>query len=207
MTQAAFSGFIYILALLPFYLIGAYPTGYLIAKNQGFDIAHSGSGNVGATNISRFLGLKAGAWTLLGDISKGIISMLIALFFSRNATFQALCATATVAGHCFSIPGKLKGGKGVATSFGVFLLLQPYSALTGLLVFVVSLSIWKIVSVASLLAVFSAPLLSLVLGANEITVSCMMVIFLIVLFRHKSNLKRLILGTEEKFKTLTPKEN
>ena len=104
------------LSLIPFYLLGAFPTGYLIARMNGVDVTAVGSGNVGATNVSRVVGKKAGIVTLLVDVFKGAFGVAVASGLSTSTLFVALCAVAVVAGHCFSVPPYLKGGKGVATA-------------------------------------------------------------------------------------------
>ena len=191
--------FFALLALLPFYLIGAYPTGFLIARKRGLDIRDVGSGNTGATNVARFLGFKAGAWTAAGDVTKGVLSMTAANLLWADQRMVAAAAVATVAGHCFSIPKRLRGGKGVATGLGVLLVLQPAAALCAVAIFAATLAVWHIVSVASLAAAFAAPLFGLLWGAQGSTTSAAMLIFIIVLFRHRSNLNRLWIGTEQKF--------
>ena len=187
-----------LLALVPFYLIGAYPTGYLIAKRRGVDIANSGSGNIGATNIGRFLGIRAGVWTLLGDIMKGFLPMLLALKLFGHSFFPALCGIALVSGHCFSIPKILPGGKGVSTYFGVILALQPYIALMALPVFIIVLISFRMVSVASMTSVFLTPIFAMLLAASEYETLAMAIISAIIVYRHKSNIKRIILGVERK---------
>ncbi|MCB0319054.1 MAG: glycerol-3-phosphate acyltransferase, partial [Bdellovibrionales bacterium] len=144
------------LALIPFYLIGAFPTGMMLAKSQGIDITKKGSGNVGATNIARVIGKKAGIITLLVDVSKGLIGSLIASLFA-DSYFVPLAGVILVAGHCFSLPPKLKGGKGVATALGVMLFINYTAALTGIGTFIIAFSIWRIVSLASLAGALIVP--------------------------------------------------
>lgn len=188
-----------LLALVPFYAIGAYPTGYFIARRHGIDVLNYGSGNPGAANIARVAGARAGLLTLLGDVSKGLCAVLIARLLWSNPALAAFSGLATVAGHCFSIPGKLRGGKGVATSLGVLMGLHFFTALCAIAVFAIVLGASRIVSIASVSAAFTAPLSALLMGVADSTLSCLMLISVIVIYRHKSNLLRLTLGTEKKF--------
>ena len=194
------SGIFTIFALLPFYLCGALPTGYLISKHYGASITTEGSGNVGATNVARVLGKRAGLLTLAGDILKGYLSVALAALLTDSMGFLAAAAVATVAGHCFSIPGKLKGGKGVATALGVFIYLSPVSALTGVVVFLLVFAAFRYVSLASVAAALTAPICGLLAGAAEVTNIAMISISLLVVLRHKSNLLRLSAGKEPKFR-------
>lgn len=194
--------FLALLMLVPFYLLGAYPTGFLIARSKGFDIRQLGSGNVGATNVARTIGPRAALFTLVGDIAKGLGAILLARLVA-GPDLWPWCGAATVAGHCFSIPGKLRGGKGVATSLGVVLLLSPGSAILSVLVFVLTLGIWRFVSLGSVCAAFSVPLFAALYGVTEPTLAALACISGIVLLRHRSNLQRLIVGTEKKFQCKT----
>src|SRR5262245_36849666 len=123
------------LALIPFYLLGAFPTGQLVARFHRIDLTAAGSGNIGATNAARVLGKKAGVAVLGGDVLKGALACAIAGLVFANPAMQGWAGFAAVAGHCFSIPGKLKGGKGVATGLGTFLYLSFASALFAIAVF------------------------------------------------------------------------
>ena len=188
-----------VFSLIPFYLIGAYPTGYLIARSQGINILTAGSGNIGATNLGRVLGWRAGLLTLGGDILKGALAVFLAGYFTSRSWFPAYAAVATVAGHCFSIPPKLKGGKGVATSLGTILVLAPATAIIGISIFA-SLFAWtRTVSVSSMAALLSAPIASTLLSAPEPVSLALMAIALIVTYRHRANLRRLMEGKEERF--------
>lgn len=191
--------FLTVLALLPFYLIGCYPTGYLLARRRGIDLTREGSGNVGATNVARIMGLRIGALTLLIDILKGFFSVWLAWWLSANQVFAASAGFATVAGHCFSIPTKLPGGKGVATALGVSAALSPYAAGLGCAVFAATFAITKIVSLSSVAAVIAAPLLQFMLPGHAATTYCLAGIGLLVVARHRHNLIRLAHGTERSF--------
>lgn len=191
-----------IVCLVPFYLLGCFPTGLLVASSRGVDITKQGSGNVGATNIGRVLGKGAGVITLAGDAAKGLIAVALAwlLWSPERAPAAGLAA---VLGHCFPVPIsvgniRLKGGKGVATALGVLIFLHPAATLLGVGVFAGVIGIFKIVSLASVSAALCIPIFAMLFDAPGVTIFCMSVISLIVVFRHRENLERLARGTEKK---------
>ncbi len=191
--------FFSLLALIPFYFLGAFPTGRLIAASKGIDLEKVGSGNVGATNVSRALGKKAGLLTLLFDMGKGALAVLLAGLLSEHLLFVALAGLAVVSGHCFSLPGKWKGGKGVATAFGSYLAFEPMSAGLALGVFLIVFSIWRYVSLASVAAALAAPFAILFSAEIQSTFLVFCAISILVVWRHKDNLHRLVEGRETKF--------
>lgn len=186
-------------ACIPFYLIGALPTGYLVARFHGVDIASSGSGNVGATNVARVIGKKAGLITLGIDVLKGLLSVSLASFVFGNPELTSLAAVATVGGHCFSIPGRSKGGKGVATGMGVLLVLSPVSAICAVAVFSLIFGLSKIVSLSSISAALCAPLFASLTGIEGSSLYSIGFVALLICYRHKENLRRLSEGNEKKF--------
>ena len=188
-----------IAALVPFYLLGSFPSGALVARTRGIDISQHGSGNVGATNISRVLGKRAGALTLFLDVTKGALAVLLSGLISDDATWVAGCAASAVLGHCFSIPPYLKGGKGVATAFGVFIMLAPRCAAFSAIVFSVVFTATRWVSLASITAALSTPLFGLLFVPDSATNLALIVIGLVVSARHHQNIKRLIEGREPRF--------
>ncbi|NDC36901.1 MAG: glycerol-3-phosphate 1-O-acyltransferase [Proteobacteria bacterium] len=190
---------LFLAALVPFYLIGAFPTGMLLAKRRGIDLKTVGSGNVGATNVARALGKKAGLLTLGIDVSKGALAVALASSISDTQNFTGAAAVAAVMGHCFSIPGKLKGGKGVATALGCLSVLSPLSALGALVVFSGVLSWFRYVSLASVSAALFAPLVPLTLGRDLPSTTPIAAMALILTARHWANLQRLVSGQEPKF--------
>lgn len=187
-----------ILSLLPFYLIGAIPTGFILAKINGIDITKKGSNNPGATNVARVLGTKAGLTTLILDLLKGILAVVLARTFLDASVF-AWAGFAAVLGHCYSIPGLLKGGKGVATGLGVFLTLAPLCTLLGLVTFGVVFLISRIISLSSIVAALVTPLVGLFAISSNQVLLAMMAIALLVVARHKPNIQRLLRGEEPKF--------
>jgi glycerol-3-phosphate acyltransferase PlsY len=188
-----------LISLIPFYLIGAFPTGHLISKVYGVDITKQGSGNVGATNVARVIGKRAGVITLLGDVLKGALGVAIARLAVGDDWFPGAAAVAVVLGHCLSLPPYLKGGKGVATALGVIAVLYPSSSLVALVTFGASFGIWKIVSLSSIAATIIVPMWALVTNASDAVSISLMVIAAIIVMRHEQNIKRLIEGREPRF--------
>ena len=183
-------------ALIPFYLLGSFPSGYLIGRAAGVDVRENGSGSVGATNVARTVGRNAGLATLALDVAKGALAVFLSQLVSGAPAFQGCCAVAVVAGHCFSIPPRLKGGKGVATALGVLVATAPFIALLGVLVFGLTFSLTRIVSLASITAAALIPLGALFSGFPDTTVFALIGIAAIVVFRHRANLQRLAAGKE-----------
>ena len=191
--------FVILISLVPFYLIGAFPTGHLIAKIYGFDITSKGSGNVGATNVARVVGKRAGIMTLFGDALKGALGVLIAGLVVGDGWFPGAAACAVVLGHCFSVPPYLKGGKGVATALGVITVLYPSSSIVALVTFGACFGVWKIVSLASIAATLVVPMWALVTNASDSVSASLIVIAALLVMRHEQNIRRLIEGREPKF--------
>jgi len=191
-----------ILVCLGAYLLGAVPFGYVIYRlRYGKDIRAEGSGNIGATNVSRNAGPVAGIVTLLLDFAKG----WVAVFAARQLTdgdpwVVALAALAAVVGHVFPVYLRFRGGKGVATAIGVFLGMAPKPLLLALLLFVALFALFRYVSLGSILGVASVPLWMLLLGTPDrpALVSACATAALIAA-RHYSNIRRLLAGTEHRF--------
>jgi len=188
------------------YLLGSIPFGLLIGKLFGAkDVRQHGSGNIGATNVSRVAGPLAGILTLVLDAAKGAAAVWIASRVSeQNATVMMLAGLAALCGHCFSIWLGFKGGKGVATGLGVFAALSPLAALCGVVVFVLVLVFWRYVSLGSLAGAASMPLLIYLLWAPghapplAITFGTLAAAALIF-YKHRANLQWLAAGQEPKF--------
>ena len=188
------------LILILLYLIGTIPTGYLLAKSKGIDIRGQGSGNVGATNVARTLGKQAGIITLLIDIAKGAAAVILAKILNLNPAMISLAAVMVVFGHCFSIPRLLRGGKGVATAFGACIALTPLTAFFAALVFLSVFKLKKIVSLASILAALSLPIINFLISRNYESTIGLFAIALVVTIRHKENILRILAGEEKVFK-------
>ena len=192
------------------YLLGSIPTGYLLMRFfRKQDIRSLGSGNIGATNVLRSGAKGLGAATFLFDLLKGVLAVLVGARLAavgfppiplHNA--ESLAALCAVLGHMFPIWLGLRGGKGVATAFGVFLVLVPYAALGALALFVVVFALGRFVSLASILgaaafpffAWFSAPWVR-----GLIPMGAIVIVVGLILIKHAQNVKRLFAGTEYRF--------
>ena len=194
------------LTLLLCYLLGSIPTSFIIGKMvKGIDIRQYGSGNVGATNALRVLGIKIGVVTLIIDILKGYSAILLAKSLLNNPSnlMIILCGLAAILGHIFTIFLKFKGGKGVATSAGVFIGLISVPVIFALLVFVITVSISRYVSLGSIFAAITLFIAELFINIHNHfqDKEILIFVFLIctfIIYRHHANIKRLIAGNENK---------
>ena len=189
------------LLIIVAYLIGAIPTGVILTRLTGMeDIRNVGSGNIGATNVYRIAGWKLGIATLIGDCLKGMLPLLIAQRgFNLTGSDLAGIALAALIGHCYPIYLGFKGGKGVATALGIFLVLSLQAVLCALIVFVITLWRWRYISLASISAAVVLPLLILLFERSLPFFSATLIIAGIVIWKHKANIERLHSGTENKF--------
>lgn len=198
------------------YLFGSVPFGVIIASAHGKDLRKIGSGNTGATNLSRALGRKWAYFCFCLDVLKGLIPVVIAVLLgSTRPSTSELCLTlgvgiAAILGHIFPIYIGFKGGKGAATSFGVALGLWPYytvCAVVAIIVWAVAVLIWRYISLASILGAIAFPI-TLILAvriSSELDfvdlwplLVAAVLIPLMVIVRHRDNIKRIIAGTESK---------
>jgi glycerol-3-phosphate acyltransferase PlsY len=189
------------------YLLGAVPFGLLIARMRGVDIRTVGSGNIGATNVFRSVGKGLGTLTFALDVLKGFAAVW---FIPRlaavcgpawlGAALPVLCGMAAVAGHNWPIYLHFKGGKGVATSAGVLLGLAPAAVGIGLAAWVAVFLVTRYVSIASMLASAAAAAAAWAMadGPNKIVPVAMTALAVVTIIRHKSNIRRLIAGTENR---------
>lgn len=188
-----------VLAVVLAYLCGSIPTGVLIARRLGVEVRKVGSGNIGATNVARSVGKKAGLLTLVGDAAKGLVPVLLVRFLDLGETALACTAVAALLGHLFSPFLGFSGGKGVATGLGVFLGLAPQAILLALLLFLATFALSRIVSLASLVAAAVTPVLLLFLAYPRGHVIAGLAISLLIIMRHHENIVRLRKGQEPKF--------
>jgi glycerol-3-phosphate acyltransferase PlsY len=187
-----------LLVILVSYILGSIPFGYIIAKIKGVDITKLGSGNIGATNVGRYLGKPYFFIVLFLDAVKGFIpTILFKLLFGLE--YGILAGLFSVIGHSYSIFMKFKGGKGVATGLGVSIALIPIETIIGFGVWFLVLMIFKIMALASIISAVSVFIVVLFFEKSSlIKIVCGIIAVLIVL-RHRSNIERIIKGTEPKF--------
>ena len=181
------------------YLLGSVPTGLLLGRAYGIDVRKEGSGNIGATNLYRTLGRKIGIITLVGDCLKGLVPVLVVQSFMPE--YAAWVGLAAFCGHVFSVFLRFKGGKGVATALGVFLALAPLAVGIALVVFIVCTVLWRYVSLGSIAAAAIMPLAVMVLRGDKVLIAVTLIIALVVIAKHHENIRRLLTGTESRFKT------
>lgn len=182
------------------YLIGSIPSGLLLGKAYGIDVRKEGSGNIGATNLYRTVGRNVGIITLICDCLKGLLPVLFIKSSSFHPEFAAWVGLAAFCGHVFSVFMKFKGGKGVATALGVFLALAPLAVSIAIALFVLLMVMWRYVSLGSISAAAAMPIAVYLLGGSREVTLITFIIALIVIIRHHENIKRLLAGTENKFK-------
>jgi len=182
------------------FLLGSLPFGYLIGKLKGVDVRNYGSGNIGATNVSRVLGKKYGLLVLFLDALKGAAAVLIARAAGLPAEYQVLAGISAIAGHCFSPWLGFKGGKGVATALGAFLVISPKTTLVAFLIFLAVLLTTRYVSLSSITAALSYPLLYKVFEKpSPFSFIVVSLGALLIVAKHHSNIKRLLKGEEKRF--------
>ena len=195
------------------YLLGSIPFGYILVRVfHGQDVRESGSGNIGATNVARSAP-ALGALTLLLDATKGLLAVaagsLLAASASRGAAarpplyaFAALAALFAVIGHMFPIWLKFRGGKGVATSVGVFLALAPKTLLVALALFVALVAVFRYVSLGSIVVAAAFPLIAYGLRdyhSSPAILAAISAIAVLIIIKHRENIRRLLAGTESRF--------
>jgi len=188
-----------ILLVIFAYLVGSIPTGVVLSRAfAGKDPRQEGSRNIGATNVMRTAGKTLGALTLIGDALKGLIPVCIALWLVEEEPWVAAVAFAAFLGHCFPLYLGFKGGKGMATALGIYLPLAPLAVLVNIFFFASAVAISRMVSIGSLIAALAMPLL-IWIGKYPLPYVLMSIcVGIIVFYRHKENIKRLIEGKENK---------
>jgi glycerol-3-phosphate acyltransferase PlsY len=217
----------YIVVAVAAYLLGSIPTGFLVAKAKGIDIRAVGSGNIGATNAMRVLGKQAGIFVLLMDCAKGFAACFLGVFisiyffnqlnvtgihsitdsesnsfdeaFNSLAYFPIIAGVFAVLGHNYTCWLKFKGGKGIATTAGVFLALAPWALLIALVVFILAVLVTRYVSVGSIAAGVALPAAVWIMTPDN-TFLCIVTTALgaMAIFKHKKNIQRLLAGTENR---------
>ena len=190
-----------IIIFLISYLIGSFPSGYLYAKNlKGIDLRCVGSGSTGATNVLRNIGKWPALIVFILDVSKGLIAVKIAHFFLIDNIYQVLAGLCAIIGHIWPIWLRGKGGKAVATGLGMFLALSWQVGLASFGTFLIVISLTKIVSLSSITAALLLPIYMLIYVEtfNHPFTIFSFIVAIIVIWKHRSNIKRLLKGEEPK---------
>ncbi len=178
------------------YLLGSVPTGYILGSLAGIDVRKAGSGNVGATNVARVVGKRHGIFTLVADIAKGFVPVVIAVHLGLTSTATAFVGVAAFLGHLYPVFLRFRGGKGVATALGVFLGLSPWATLVVMPIFVLVILATRVVSLSSMVAAASAPIVFWLLTSSSMLTGTSVFIALMIILRHRGNIQRLLSGTE-----------
>ena len=183
------------------YLFGSFPSGYLAGRiAKGIDIRSLGSGSTGATNVLRHIGKRAAITVFLLDLFKGVLSILLAKYFLLNDSWQVAIGLSTLIGHIWPIWLNWKGGKAVATGLGIFLGLSWQVGLATLGIFIIIITLFRIVSLASVSAALALPLIMfLSFSTSNFSLPFLIISLLamtLVIWRHRENIVRLIKGKE-----------
>jgi glycerol-3-phosphate acyltransferase PlsY len=197
----------YIVVALGAYLLGSIPFGFLVAKAKGIDIRSVGSGNIGATNALRVLGKPAGIFVLFMDVLKGYAAVWLCATllkqFCPNADVERLRIVAgigAVMGHNYTCWLRFKGGKGIATTAGVYIALAPWPLLIALGVFILAVVLTRYISVGSIAAAVALPAAVWIMPPHDILLGVVTTALgALAIYKHNSNLQRLIAGTENRF--------
>jgi len=179
------------------YLIGGIPVGYLLARARGVNLFEVGSGNIGAPNVLRALGLKLGLAAWLGDVAKGLLAVSLARWAHQPEAALAAAGVAVVVGHCISPYLCFRGGKGIATSLGVLLATDWHVGLAAFAVWLVLIFAWRIVSLASVAATLSILPFGQLLHDTPAYLLMTGALTCLVLVRHHENVDRLLRGEEK----------
>jgi len=187
----------YFFLLLASYLLGSIPSGLILSRvlNKG-DLRKSGSGNIGATNALRVGGRLLGVLTLIFDLLKGLLTIILAIIFEQK--FIAVYGFVCILGHIFPVWLNFKGGKGVATVLGVMLGLNPLVGLLMSIIWIAIFKFYKISSVASLVSLFVSIVTHIVIDTNYVNSIFLVLILILIVYKHKDNIIRLYRGEENK---------
>ncbi|GAB6075991.1 glycerol-3-phosphate 1-O-acyltransferase PlsY [Desulfurobacterium crinifex] len=192
--------FVVIVSCVLAFIFGSIPFGYVIGKLKGVDVRQHGSGNIGATNVSRVLGKKYGALVLFLDALKGSLPVLILKILNYPLEYQVLAGFFAILGHCFSPFLKFKGGKGVATGLGVFLVVSPKITLITFFIFLLVFFLTRYVSLSSITAALSYPVIFKLFGKpSDFTSLLIFLTAFVVVGKHYQNIIRLLKGEEKRF--------
>src|SRR5262245_17213806 len=187
-----------IIAIVTAYLLGSIPFAQLLSRRYGIDLRRTGSGNVGATNVLRTVGIRVAIGAAVLDAAKGTAAVLIAQRLTSGIALPVAAAVAAVIGHVYPVWLRFRGGKGVATAAGAFGVLTPIGLGAALAAFAIAVSLTRFVSVGSMLGALTLTVVALVSDQRAIVGIGAAVATLLIVHRHRGNLARLIAGTEQR---------
>ena len=196
---------VFVALLIGAYLLGSIPFGVLISKKVArLDITKAGSGNIGATNVAREVSLKWGIITLLADVLKGFIPVVLARYLlgssiEMNEALKGMIGLTALLGHQFPVYSRFRGGKGVATCLGVFLAISPISCLFSGVMFFILVALWRYISLGSILGALTMPVWLYLTGHSTFMILPSLVMSLLITFQHRGNIQRLIQGNERRW--------
>jgi len=182
------------------YLIGSIPIGLILSKIKGKDPRQTGSGNIGATNVMRTAGKAMGVITLIGDVAKGFLPVIVVKHYSHEPILVAALGFLAFLGHLYPIYLRFKGGKGVATALGVYLAVSPLAILIDILVFILVLLRWRYVSLGSLVAAAMMPVILIFLRISYEYIVLSVLVGAFIFIKHRDNMRRLSQGQENRLK-------
>ena len=185
-------------AVLLAYLTGSVPFAFLLARRVGIDVRMAGSGNVGAANVLRTAGVGRGVVVMALDVAKGALAVLLASLTHAGVTLTALAAAAAVVGHIYPVWLRFHGGKGVAVAAGGFAVLTPLATAAAAALFLVTAWATRYVSLGSIAATLALPTIAWSLGEPSAVVGAALGTGVLILFRHRGNIRRLRAGTERR---------
>ena len=181
------------------YMLGSIPFGYVIFKLfRGGDIRTLGSGNIGATNVGRFLGKKGWGATFLLDAGKGLLAVVLAQRLTGDPAWGAFAGVLVILGHNYSVFLRFRGGKGVATALGVFAAIAPWAVLPSIALFIVMVFAFRYVSLGSITAAGTFPLFTYLFNYPLLVVVGAIAGGALIIVKHHSNIRRLLAGTENR---------
>lgn len=184
--------------VLTAYIIGSIPFGVLVSKIKGVDLKSVGSRNIGATNVLRTVGKLPALITLLGDSLKGTVVILIYRMMDGGEPWESVIGISVILGHIYSIFLSLRGGKGVATGFGVLAIYSPVEAVVVIIIWLVTALYTRYSSLAAVISYTALPIIFLLSDVSDVKMVFAIVFSLLIILQHRANIKRLLDGTESK---------
>jgi acyl phosphate:glycerol-3-phosphate acyltransferase len=195
-----------VLAITLGYFVGSIPFAYLLSRHRGIDLRRAGSGNVGASNVLRTSGVRAALLAMLLDGAKGTIAVMMAQLLSLGIVASVVAACASIVGHVYPVWLRFRGGKGVATAAGAFVMLAPEALGIAAVVFLLAVVVTRFISVGSIAGALTLALVATVTDVPGVVAIGATASTIIIIYRHRENLVRLVAGTERRIGQRAVKE-